>query len=442
MQLLKPAAQILEHYYRDTTQNLKLQLSHKLDRLGETEPGLRHAVTRTVYGVMRRQRLLDHVIRGYSNRKLGKIQTGILVLLRIGVYLLLYSESYPEYAVVNEAVASAKGSSKAKGFLNALLRGIARDKNTILASLEYITDPAVRYSVSDILVENLKQVSSNVNRDLDYLNREPLFHLRIDAKRTSPDEAVELLTQQGIAFKELNVFPAFEIKESGQAIRSLLAGKRFYFQNTASQLISIIAARFARKRVLDCCAAPGTKSVTLSLSNPSLPVVASDIHPRRMSLLADFINEYGITGIQPMVSDAKQLGLKGDTALDFIIVDAPCTSSGTLRKNPDLKLKIDEAAVERNSMEQLAIMTAILERFPKTKYVLYTVCSFIHDEAEGLMARLTRENPASLKYKSVDLTPLLEEFGFNYTEGTYGYYLLPSEELNNDLFYLSLLVFE
>lgn len=442
MQLLKPAARILKLYNRDPSQNLKLLLSRELDRLGETEKGLRHAVTRTVYGVIRRQRLLDHVIRGFSNLKLGKIQTDILVLLRIGAYLMLFSGSYPDYAVVNEAVASVKGNPKAKGFLNALLRNMARDKDRVRASLDSIDDPAVAYSVSDVLVQNLERISTDVNRDLAYMNREPLFHLRINTLRTTTEGAGELLTRQGIAFKELEAFPAFQVKESGQVINSLLESKRFYFQDTASQMISIIAARFARERVLDCCAAPGTKSVTLSLSNPSLTVYANDIHPRRMALMADFIHQYGLTGIRSMVSDSKQLGLKPGGDIDLIMVDAPCTSSGTLRKNPDLKLKIDQEAVERNSREQFAIMTAVMERFPKTKHVLYAVCSFIHEETEGLMERLIREDPAAQKYKTADLAPLLEEFGFTYKKGEYGYYLLPSEELNNDLFYVSLLVLE
>jgi 16S rRNA (cytosine967-C5)-methyltransferase len=433
MEFLKPSLDVLKRFYNDPGRNLKLLLSRELDKIKDYHK--HQDITRTVYGVVRHHHLLEYLVQKISRRKLKKIQPDALILLKIGIYLLIFSKSYPDYAVVNEVVKAAKGQTKS--FVNALLRTMTTNKTTIMNHLENIRQLDITYSIPGILIDHLKHISSQWEEILEYLNREPLFHIRVNQKDYSYIETRQLLEDNKIDARELEKFNSFEIKQGGQVINRLLEKPRFYFQDTGSQMISIIASVFARKNVLDCCAAPGTKSVTLSLLNPQLTIYANDINPQRVKLLKDFLNRYDLTRIKPVVSDIKQICFKKD--IDFIIVDAPCTSSGTLRKNPDLKIKINPDRVNQNANNQYEIMQSITSCFPGPAYILYSVCSFIEEETEGVLERLFNRLSLADRFEIIDLTLLLEEYGFRIKRGNYGYYLLPSGTLNNDIFYISLL---
>jgi 16S rRNA (cytosine967-C5)-methyltransferase len=433
MEFLKPSLNVLKRFYNDPGKNLKLLLSGELDKIEDYHK--HQAITRTVYGVVRNHRLLEYLVQKISQRKLKKIQPDVLLLLKIGIYLLIFSKSYPDHAVVNEVVKAAKGQTK--NFDNALLRNITTNKTFIMNDMENIRQLDIIYSIPGILIENLKLISNQLEQNLEYLNREPQFHIRVNQKDYSYNEAKQILADNKIDTRELEKFHSFEIKQGGQVINRLLTKPLFYFQDTGSQMISIIASQFARKNVLDCCAAPGTKSVTLSLLNPQLTIYANDINPKRMKLFKDFRNQYDLTGIKPLVSDIKRISFKKD--IDFIIVDAPCTSSGTLRKNPDLKIKINSDLVTKNANNQYEIMESLTSYFLGHVYILYSVCSFIKEESEGVMERLFNKFSQADRFEIIDLTQLLEEYGFLFKKGSYGYYLLPSETLNNDLFYISLL---
>ena len=433
---------VLKRFYKTPEKNLKLILSDFLDReAGEAHPG----ITRTVYGVIRQERNLDYIIEQFAGRKPDKIETDVLILLRIGVYLLIFSDSYRDYAVVNEAVHLTK--KKAKGFVNAILRRCGREKDNIHTMLDTIKDPHIRYSISPLLIDNLKSISADLTADLDYLNQVPLFHVRVNTNTNTKDfgynEIKEVLTHEGVNVRELKSFSSFEVKGAGgsgtKLINLLKKKKHFYFQNTGSQLISIIASEFSKEAVLDCCAAPGTKSVTLSLLRPELKIYANDINAKRIMLLKDFCDAYGLKNIKPIVSDVKRLGLKNK--FDFVILDAPCTSAGTLRKNPDLKLKINLSLVKKNAENQLDILRSIINNYSNI-YVLYSVCSFIADETEDILDRVISQREQACQFppiEIVDLSAILDDTCFKYKKGTYGFYLLPDDVLNNDLFYISLL---
>jgi 16S rRNA (cytosine967-C5)-methyltransferase len=437
MDILRYSFRFLRHFSMVPGKNLKLLLSDFLDRNTEQS---HQGITRAVYGVIRRESALDYVIRQLSRRTTGKIDADVRILLRISIYLLVFSQSYPDYAVVNEAVRMSR--RKSKGFVNAVLRRCAGEKDIIIRMLEQIQEPHIKYSTAPILIDYLKIITPDLNDALKYLDREPVFHIRIDRNHFSYDQVKEILREAGLVFKELKPFETFEVEGaggSGVRLKNLLreSGYYFYFQNTASQLISIIASKYAEGTVLDCCTAPGAKSVTLSLLNPNLKIIANDIDEQRLLLMKEFCAAYGIPNIKLMVSDIRAMSFKEH--FDLVILDAPCTSSGTLRKNPDLKLKITRELVEKNAENQYQILQTALKNF-STDYILYSVCSFIIEETEGVLGRTVQENNGAEKnIEIIDLSPILEEYGFAFKKGEYGYYLLPNERLNNDLFYLSLL---
>lgn len=442
MDTLKHSFKFLKQFYITPDKNLKLLLSNFLDMNPiESHQG----ITRTVYGVVRKELVLDTIISRLTRRTSGKIETDVLILLRISIYLLIYSKSYPDYAVVNEAVRLSKRRSK--GFVNAVLRRCARERDSIVSMVDRIQDPHIKYSMANILIDYLKTIYADITHitdvtlPLEYLDREPVFHIRRNSKLFSYDELKEVLGGAGLLFKELKRFDSFEVAGfggSGGRLRQLLKeAEYFYFQNTASQLVSIIASRYAVDTVLDCCTAPGAKSVTLSLLNPNLKIIANDIDERRLLMVKEFCTAYGIQNIKPVISDIKTLCFKGHFGM--AILDAPCTSSGTLRKNPDLKLKITHELVKKNAENQYAMLEKVLKNL-SADYILYSVCSFIADETEHVLERIFQSSQSSERvFEIIDLSAILEEYGFTFKKGKYGFYLLPNEELKNDLFYLSLL---
>lgn len=446
MELLSPTLAVLNRFYRDPSQNLKLILSQELEdhrsrtRENKTSPGndIHAEVSHTVYEVIRKDRLLGYVIEQLSGRKLKKIQDHVLILLKIGVFLLLFSHSHPGYAIVNEAVARARG--KARGFVNAILRATAKQKTILLHQLEYIPDKSITYSMTPLLIERLEQISRQPQNDLAYLNSEPLFHIRVNTLSYSFTDVKHLLSRENLDFRELPLFSSFEIKESGRVIKQLLKKQAVYFQNTGSQFISILAASLKPQLVLDCCAAPGTKSITLVLLEPHTSIIANDIHPGRITLMKSFLEEFHIPRITPLISNSTAMPFHENFPFDLVIVDAPCTSSGTLRKNPDLKLKINEETVKQNAKRQFDILAAISQATTlKNTAILYSVCSFIKEETEDVLEHLMNECLTSTRFYPVNFEKTLETYGFNYSAGKYGYYLLPDNHLNNDMFYLSLL---
>lgn len=460
MELLRPALAVLNRFYMpppgEINPNLKLILSRELDRYRaaspNVEPGqpggdIHAAVTRTVYGVIRKDQLLGYVIQKTSGRKLKKIQDHVQVILKTGAYLLLFS-AHPDHAVVNEVVASVSG--KARSFVNAVLRNIAREKTVLLHEVEHLPQWETVYSMPPFLIDQLKQISPQPREHLEYLNRDPLFHIRVNTLKYTYEDVRGELTRQDISFTELPLFSSFQVKESGRVIRQLLKQRMVYFQNTGSQLISILAANERPRRVLDCCAAPGTKSVTLSMlasqqnQSPPVSIVANDIHPGRTALMKSFLHDFDIPNVIPISSDIVSMPFlshdePGRLPFDLLIADAPCTSSGTLRKNPDLKLKIDQNAVNTNRQKQLDILGQITGRASRSPVtVIYSVCSFIRGETEDVLEEIFQHSPHARAFQCAQIEDTLETYGFDYAAGKYGYYLLPSDRLNNDMFYISL----
>ena len=143
----------------------------------------RNEVTRVVYGVTRKETLIEYIAKNYSNRKLSDTDEQTRILLYIGIYLTYFSRSYPDYAIVNEIVNFAP--KRSRGFLNALLRKISSEHEKIDNIIKSIKDPRIKYSVSEEIISNLKHITSDVMETLEYLDSEPVFQVRVNKK--NPD---------------------------------------------------------------------------------------------------------------------------------------------------------------------------------------------------------------------------------------------------------------
>jgi 16S rRNA (cytosine967-C5)-methyltransferase len=415
MNFINPAAEVLREYFQEPQTNLRMLLTRFLQNYPGSD---KNALTRTVYGVVRKDIALEHVIGLFLKNRKQAPPLPTHVLLKIAVFLLLYSDSYPEYAVVNEAVNAA--ASKEKPFVNAVLRQLLRRKQEIMELLDRPDNPVLKYAIAPRLLAGLRQISAGTESDLKYLDREPAFHLRFNPGHMTMEQARQTLAAAGIPCRELPQLDSFETAAAGQVLEKPEQLGGFYVQNTGSQAVALVAASWSDKTVCDVAAAPGGKSLTLACLRPDLEIWASDI--RRL----------GLKNISSFTADIFKYPA-GREAADLVILDAPCTSSGTLRKNPDLKNKIGPELVQANARQQQLMLSSLAVRFSRSR-LLYAVCSFLSEESEEVVEKVA----SARGLRPVAISPLLEKYGFRLKMTKFGCYLLPSD-LNNDLFYISLL---
>ncbi len=400
-----------------------------LRHLMQTEPGLRDGVRsaapfRMIADTIRHSRQLDFLVNHCSHLPVERMEREIRVLLRLGMHRLTGADSIPDHAAVNETVALAP--KRARGFVNAVLRRAAREGADALNRMaDKISDPAVRHSLHPDLVAEIGRFGTDARNISAWLNREPVYHLAPAPGRNAQDLS-RRLRALGTVRQRIPGMSLFQVTPVGPAVRALVNPGHAYIQNTASRLVSLVFAHHARENVLDACAAPGTKSLALRALRPDLALVSNDLRLVRLQRIP------GAASWHRTCSDARRPAFKD--AFDLVLLDAPCTSVGTARKNPDLKLRVDRRRIHAMATTQRGILSATLKRFP-TALVLYAVCSFCRAEGEGVLEAMTRQ----YRFETIDLAPRARALGFNVFEEGMGITLLPTEKLQNDLFYMALI---
>ena len=145
---------------------------------------------------------------------------------------------------------------------------------------------------------------------------------------------------------------------------------------------------------------------------------------------------FDISGIDLVASDILNSSFL--STFDLYLIDAPCSSSGTIRKNPDLKLKLNKDRITQNSKSQKLFLESIIRNARKGTTIVYSVCSFVEDESEKVVGNVLKVFN-KISFSIVDIGDIAKKFGFKVYQGNYGIFLLPSDNLNNDLFYISVI---
>ncbi len=370
-----------------------IALKNGLDGL---DPRDRAFVSRAVYGVISRRLTLDYIIGLYSKIKLKKISKYILLILRLGIYQLLYMDKVPQSAAVNESVKLAKryGHSASAGFVNGVLRSVARDKCNIKMPADPLESMSVRYSFPKETVEYyISRFGEEFASELmESLNREPAMTIRANRLKISRADLVKRLEADGIRAKE-NSFCGDGIDVSGLDTASSRLYKSGYF--TVQDAAAMTAARILDPKpddtVIDLCAAPGGKTTYLAelMENKGI-IRAFDIHENKIGLIRDNAERLGITIISARASDASVYDEKYTAFADCVLADVPCSGSGIARRKPELKYSREDIS------GLLEIQAAILEnaaRYTKPGGVLvYSTCSLRKEENEDTVNKFLEKN--------------------------------------------------
>jgi 16S rRNA (cytosine967-C5)-methyltransferase len=360
--------------------------------------------TELAYGTLRWRGRLDFLLAGVLDRPLESLEPRVQRLLRLGAYQLAFCDRVPDAAAVSQAVrlARATGMARASGLVNAALRRLARERDAIaLPALE--ADPighlvhalsipkwiAERWiaawgpaeAAAFAAVSNAappRAVRANRLRNDRAALRTALAERFPDAVpcRLAPDGL--LLGRRGDPASD----PAFR-------------DGRFTVQDEASQLVVELLDPQPGERVLDACAAPGTKATAIAERvGPAGRVLALDRHERRLGLVARDAARLGIDWIEPRLADATDLACLGDARFDRVLVDAPCSGLGALRRNPDARWRVQPESIEALAHLQRAILAEAAALARPGGTIVYSTCTLAREENEDVVDAVLADAPA------------------------------------------------
>lgn len=364
------------------------------DRLDRRDAAL---ATRLCYGVVQNRNLLDFYLAQLLTGKLKDLHPAVRDILHMGLYQLYLMDKIPESAAVNESVDLAKRYCKkvrsAPGLVNGVLRNAVRTKGTLKEPKSWED----KYSHPGDLINELKSYvgKERMENMLRANNDIPPMVVQVNTLKTTAEKLTELLEAAGVAVKPHSwMADALELSGTG-SIENLDAFRDglFYVQDPASKL-SVLCAQLSKEetRVLDCCAAPGGKSFAAAIATGGKAQITScDVHAHKAELIAKGAQRLGL-GITAMQQDATQFRPEWEESFDAVIVDAPCSGYGIIRKKPDIRYK------DLTQMKELpALQRAILEvqaRYVKPGGLLmYSTCTLVHAENEGMVASFLNDHP-------------------------------------------------
>jgi 16S rRNA (cytosine967-C5)-methyltransferase len=356
--------------------------SPRYEKFSSADHGL---ATELVLGVLRWRSLLDKQIAERSSQKLGRLDPEVLTALRLAAHQLLFLDRVPERAAVHESVELVKRARKrsAVPFANAVLRkfaGVPRDHENVSAIANSTTSPALaEHSAHPLwLVERW-------TREFGFKAAQQvcIYDQRIPEAAISVTDAsiADELKSQKIQLSPGHFLTsAYHVRAGDLASTRAFREGRVVIQDEASQLVSLLVGQGSR--ILDCCAAPGGKTRTLAERNLNARIMATELHPHRARMLRKLV---AAANVQVIAADARKLPF---TALfDRVLVDVPCSGTGTLARNPEIKWRLKLEDLADLQARQCAILQSAMQRVSPGGRVLYSTCSLEKEENSAVVEK-------------------------------------------------------
>jgi 16S rRNA (cytosine967-C5)-methyltransferase len=399
-------------------------LDGALARLDERD---RPLLRELALGTLRWLRRLDQVIGAASHRDFASIAPELRSILRVAVYQILFLDRIPVHAAVDEAVTQAHARSHSGGasFVNAVLRRIARSptlEEWPVADPDPVRRLAVESSHPDFLVRRwLERFGEAATRQLlSADNSGKPLHLLAFRDRGGRELAAEALIEAG-----LDVVPS-ALAPLGLTVRDGLPWTSapfreggLYVQDEGSQVAALVPPPAPGERVLDCAAAPGGKGLSLLAFEPSVRLVSADVTVERVLLLRQNARRLGRT-FPILLADAGAPPSEG--GFDRVVVDLPCSGTGTLRKHPELKWRISEGEIARLAEQGLRLLAGAARAVRPGGLLAAITCSLEREENEEVAAAFLAGRP---DFQLLSLAPLLSPPFDRYVAGP-GLWRLPT----------------
>lgn len=388
-----------------------------------TKPNHEGFVRELVYGVLEHKLTLDYYIDLLANNGVGSLKTNELTILRMGIYQIGYMNSVPEYAAVNESVLLAKRYCRGKdGLINGILRAYLGKRMQLKLpdrSEDEVRYLSVKYSYAPWIVELwLRHYSSDfVEQLLAAGNETPPMTVRLNWLRIMKKDLISKLEESGFEVKEGDICSnALHVKGSRLLETEAYRMGLFTPQDESSMLVAEKLDPQHGDVVMDMCAAPGGKTMAIAeRMNNTGKIIASDIYRRKLDLIDREAKRLGVTNVETRSWDATREESSMFQKADRVLVDAPCTGLGVVRRKPEIKYKEHTDEMDLLPKKQLAILTASASYVKPGGTLVYSTCTINPNENEKVTDAFVKRNPS---FKKVERTLLLPN-----VNGTDGFFI-------------------
>ena len=358
-----------------------------------------------VYGVVQNLYYLDDIIGRFVNRKLSQLDAEVLMILRTAVYQLVFLDKVPDYAVVNEAVEMT--GRRARGFINGVLRNMLRNRDTLenFDATRFRNEKdalSVRYSLPLWIVHKYYEAygARQAEAIIPMLNARPPFTIRVNTLKTDREALIRDLEALGIEtapgrldedalhLKQLGIFEG-EIQKS-----ELFLQGHFTIQDQAAMMAARALRPMPGEQVLDLCAAPGGKTTHLAqLMDNRGHIVARDVTDSRLALIDETAVRLGVKIIETQKADGTVF-VPGDAGrYDAILLDAPCSGLGIVRRKPEIRYGMDKQARRALVTIQAALLDNAAAYLRPGGRLVYSTCTVNGDENERQVRKFLARHP-------------------------------------------------
>ncbi|MDM5189571.1 16S rRNA (cytosine(967)-C(5))-methyltransferase RsmB [Bacillus sp. DX4.1] len=355
-------------------------------------------LTEIVYGTIQRRDTLDYYLQPFLRKK---VEAWVKVLLRLSLYQMLYLDRVPERAVIHEAVEIAKrrGHKGIAGMVNGVLRSIQREG---VPSVDEIENPEKRLAVATSHPEWLVHEWVTAY-DLDTAQKmcevnllPPVSAARVNVAKGTVEEAITLLQNEGVQAKRGDLSEdAIQIEKGNVAHTEAFRQGFLSIQDESSMLVARALNPEAGDTVLDSCAAPGGKTTHIAeLLNGTGQVMSLDLHPHKVRLIQQQAKRLDLDNVETKALDARKVQEHFENeSFDKILVDAPCSGFGVIRRKPDIKLGKGKEDSERLSTIQLAILEKVAPLLKEGGRLVYSTCTIEKIENEQVIEQFLQAHP-------------------------------------------------
>ena len=413
----------------DSYSNILLDSAFADDRLSDKDKAFAAAL---FYGVTERRLTLDYVIKQNSKLPFEKLDAAAVAILRLGLYQLLYMQSVPESAAVNESVKLCKRLKLfgAQGFVNGLLRSFIRNgKKISYQGMDITQRLSIEYSCPLWLTERwtAEYGADCAVAALKASVGKPPVYARVNSLKTTAEELIKKLAEEGIAAKPYpRLGGCITLDRTGDIEKSRCFRRGlFHVQDVSSQLCCLTLRPVVNETVLDVCAAPGGKSFTMAeLMGNNGRIVSMDLHDMRVGLIEDGAARLGIRIIEAFENNALEFNPQLPSA-DRVLCDVPCSGLGVIRRKPEIKYKNPDDFKELPRLQR-----RILEM--SSKYVkvggtlVYSTCTLSRAENEGVAEDFARSHQ--------DFAPIVQPVPFDGADNSPMRTYFPDENAGDGFF--------
>ncbi|WP_408020171.1 16S rRNA (cytosine(967)-C(5))-methyltransferase RsmB [Sporosarcina sp. USHLN248] len=358
----------------------------------------RGLLTELTYGTLQHRLTLDYYLEPFVR---GKLDPWVRELLRLSLYQIVYLSKIPSHAVVHEAVEIAKrrGHSGIASTVNGILRSVLRQG---VRSVNEIIDDAERISIETshpkwLIDRWIKQYGMEETIQMAHENNNPpRMTARVNRLKATVDDVIEELTAEGFTVHKSEVVPECIQSTAGNVVNSeAFRQGRLTIQDESSMLPVIALNAKPGMNVLDMCAAPGGKTTFIAeRMGDEGEIHAHDLHDHKISLIKDNAERLGLQSIIVKSGDSRKLDeLYPPNSFDRILLDAPCSGLGVIRRKPEIKYTKTEQDLKNLSSIQLELLDTAYRLIKNDGIIVYSTCTIEYAENEGVLKTFIEKHP-------------------------------------------------